>query len=310
MFSPVKRAKTPQKGRKDHEISNQLSPYHCQRHVDCKRCAAPFGVASGVIGGKAHRPASHRTCRRGGGLHQMRSWRPVGSRGQGSGNDIRASNIDIEMDIPGVRRIGSRAERRAAGAHHPQDLEGGDDAVAGRRVFQDDHVAGLLASQHRAAELHAFEDVLVSHRGPHDPAASGLDGRSAGRRWTGSTRPARRAGHRARGARARGCQDSVPVHDRAGRVDGDEPVGVAVQCQADIRARARRRPRAGEAGSVAPHRTLMLIAVRFHEDRLDPRARRGEDRRAELAPRAVRAIEEDVQPPAVDECAMASRWSR
>ena len=31
MFSPVKRAKTPQKGRQDHEISNQLSPSPCRR---------------------------------------------------------------------------------------------------------------------------------------------------------------------------------------------------------------------------------------------------------------------------------------
>ena len=51
MFSPVKRAKTPQKGRKDHEISNQLSPSPCreieQRATDAYR--ARFGESPQVM---------------------------------------------------------------------------------------------------------------------------------------------------------------------------------------------------------------------------------------------------------------------
>ena len=87
-------------------------PYHRQRHVDRKRGAASFWVASRVIGGEAHRSAGHRSRRRGGGLYQMRSWRPVGSRGQSGRNDVRASNVDIEMEIPGICHIGARAKRR------------------------------------------------------------------------------------------------------------------------------------------------------------------------------------------------------
>ena len=60
-------------------------------------------------------------------------------------------------------------------AHDPQDLERGHDAVTGRRVLEDDHMAALLAAQAGARHLHPLEDVLVADRRPDDQPAGRLD---------------------------------------------------------------------------------------------------------------------------------------
>ena len=74
-------------------------------------------------------------------------------------------------------RAGELGERPAGPGHDPEDLERGDDAVAGRRVLEDDHVAALLAAEAGARDLHPLEDVLVADRRPDHLAAGRLDGR-------------------------------------------------------------------------------------------------------------------------------------
>ena len=67
---------------------------------------------------------------------------------------------------------------------------------------------------------------------------------------------------------------------------------------------------ARDAGSVAPHRTLMLIAVRVGMDDLDRRAGRLEDRRTEHRAGAIRAVEDDAQAAGRDRAGHGRRGAR
>ena len=181
----------------------------------------------------------------------------------------------------------------APAGHDPQHLEGGDDPVARRRVLQDDHVAALLAAQRSPADLHPLEDVLVADRGPDDLPAGRLHDR---------LEPAVRE-HRYDEAavgqdaplepvQGEDAEDLVAVDDRPGRVDGDEPVRVAIEGEADVGApRADfggQRCRGGGAGA-----DVDVHPVRVVVDDLDPGARRREDLRADHAARAVGAVDHD-----------------
>ena len=53
-------------------------------------------------------------------------------------------------------------------AHDRQQLEGGDQAVAGGVVLQENHVAGLFAAQDVALGPHFFQDVAVTDFGFRD----------------------------------------------------------------------------------------------------------------------------------------------
>ena len=141
----------------------------------------------------------------------------------------------------------------------PQHLERGDDAVAGRRVLADDHVAALLAAEAGARRPHPLEDVLVADRRAHDPAAGRLDRRlepavREDRRRRGPPRRARRA----RAGRARGCRG-------AGRRRRRRPAASTASSRSASPSRAKpmSAPRsttaaASDAGAVAPQPTLML----------------------------------------------------
>ena len=132
----------------------------------------------------------------------------------------------------------SSARAGRAPAHHPQDLEGGDDPVARGRVLEDDHVAALLAAEPGARDLHALEDVLVADRRADDLPAGRLDGllQPAVREHRHDERAARQLPAR-EPVEGQDAEDLVAVDDPARRVDRDEPVGVAIEREADVGAR-------------------------------------------------------------------------
>ena len=89
---------------------------------------------------------------------------PAGSRGSPSHWSLwRAFTARCCCGSSGIRRR-EVGERPAGPGHHPQDLEGRDDPVAGGRVLEHDDVAALLAAEAGARDLHPLEDVLVADR--------------------------------------------------------------------------------------------------------------------------------------------------
>ena len=138
---------------------------------------------------------------------------------------------------------GELGERPLRRRHDPQDLEGGDDAVARGRVLADDDVAALLATEAGPRDLHPLEDVLVADGRPDDGPAGGLDGglEAAVREDRDDEGPAGQ-GVAAEALQGQHAEDLVTVDDVAGRVDRDEPVGVAVEGEPDVGAALGDRP--------------------------------------------------------------------
>jgi hypothetical protein len=127
------------------------------------------------------------------------------------------------------------AKRSAGPGHHPEDLERGDDPVARGRVLEDDHVAALLAAEAGPRDLHPLEDVLVADGRPDDLAAGRLDrGLEPAVRQDGHDERALGRTPRSMRSRARSPSNLVAVHDLAGRIDRDQPVGVAVEGEPDV----------------------------------------------------------------------------
>ena len=162
-------------------------------------------------------------------------------------------------------------------------------------VLEHDDVAGLLAAEHRARHLHALEDVLVADRRAttSPPAASTARCEPAVRQHD-TTRPPGSAPRASRSS-ARIPSTWSPSTISPVAVDRDEPVGVAVERETDVRAALATTSRASEAGAVAPQSTLMLtpsgstwIAV----DRAPVAARISA---ADRAAGSVRAVEHDAQ---------------
>ena len=169
--------------------------------------------------------------------------------------------------------------------HDPQDLERGHDPVARGGVLEQDDVAALLAAQDRSRHLHPLEDVLVADGGPDDVAAGRLDGRleSAVREHRHDEAA---AGQCPTGQAVEGqdAQDLVAVDDPPARIDRDQPVGVAVERETDIRAgrddglgQGRRSRRARPDVDVA--------AVGCGMDDVEPRAGRRQDLRPDRGTR-------------------------
>ena len=75
---------------------------------------------------------------------------------------------------------------------------------------------------------------------------------------TDTTSPPLGSTPRASRSRARMPRTWSPSTTVAGRIDGDEPVGVAVEGEADVGAARATTSAASEAGAVAPARTLMF----------------------------------------------------
>ena len=194
-------------------------------------------------------------------------------------------------------RRGELGEAAPRAAHHPQHLERGDDAVARRRVLEHDDVAALLAAEPRARDLHALEDVLVADGRPHDLAAGRLDGllQAAVREH--------RHHERATGQRARATSRSSarmpstwsPSTICPARIDRDQPVGVAVEREADVGAALRRPHAPARPGRSRRSWTLMLTpsGSAWMTSTVGPGRRAGSG--ADRAARAVRAVEDDAQ---------------
>ena len=234
--------------------------------------------------------------------------RPTGSQAVARGRDGRTEDA-IAFPLVLVARLhgalllrhqwdrrGQGGQRLATGAHHPQDLEGGDDPVARRRVLEDDDVAALLAAEGRAGHLHPLEDVLVADRGPDDLATGGLDrGLQAAVRQDGHDQAAARQLAAGQPVEGQDPEDLVAVDDAPVRIDRDEPVRIAVEGEADVGAVTddglRQRGRIG-----GPATDVDVDPVRIGVDHLDGRAGRLEDGRPERRARAVRPVEDDLQP--------------
>ena len=109
-----------------------------------------------------------------------------------------------------------------------------------------------------------------------------------------------RADHRTRSvpcelARARDdVQQLIAIDDAPQMIDHDQPVAVAIECQAHVGAHARHRQlqqvRRGRAAAV-----IDVAAVGRAADRHDLGAEVGEDARADLVGRAVGAVDDDLK---------------
>ena len=206
------------------------------------------------------------------------------------------------------REIG---ERRAGPGHHPQHLEAGDDAVAGRRVLEDDDVAALLAAEAGPADLHPLEDVLVADGRPDHLAAGRLDDR---------LEPAVREDRDDEGALGEHAalepiegedpEHLVAVDDPTRAVDRDQPIGVAVEGEPDVGAasldlRGERGRRRGPGVDVDVHAVGLVV------DDLDGRAGGREDLRADHRRRSRwRSRGRSAGPSPGSMRARPRRWSR
>ena len=109
-------------------------------------------------------------------------------------------------------------------------------------MLEHDDVPGLLAAEHRPRDLHPLEDVLVADRRADDLAAGGLDR---------ALQPAVRQDRHDEAAgqcvsleplEGEDAEDLVAVDDATRPIDRDQPVGVAVEGEADVGAALDDRP--------------------------------------------------------------------
>ena len=185
-------------------------------------------------------------------------------------------------------------QRLALGVHEREDLERGEDAVAGGVMLAEDDVARRLAAELRAGPRHLLPDVAVPHL-----RATELDPRAPEERFERTVRHHRADHDRrvqlvvsrevARGER----EHDVAIMDAAGRVDGDDAIAVAIEGEADVRLlvhhRARQRLWRGRAAALVDVLPVGLIEEREH---LGAGAR--EHGRRDAVRRAVRAVERDT----------------
>ena len=148
----------------------------------------------------------------------------------------------VAVAASGCPRRASRAARPVRG-HHPQDLERGDDAVAGRRVLEDRSRGRSSRRPSPAPDTCMPSRMYLSPTGVRTTLAAGrLDGLlSPPFERTDTTRPPGSAPRRSRSS-ARIPSTWSPSTTWPARVDRDQPVGVAVEREPDVGARARRPP--------------------------------------------------------------------
>ena len=90
-------------------------------------------------------------------------------------------------------------------------------------------------AEDRARDLHPLEDVLVADRRPHDLAAGRLDDRlEAAVREDRDDQPATRQRIAAQPVEGQDAEHLVAIDDVPRFVDGDQPVGVAVEREPDV----------------------------------------------------------------------------
>ncbi len=167
------------------------------------------------------------------------------------------------------------ASGRPVRAHPLQDVQRGQDAVAGRGVLAHDHVAGLLPTEGVAAGAHRLEHVAVADGGLQHADPVGLAGPATRPRLliTVATRVSSTRCPDSCIASARIDHQLVAVDDRTGVVDGQAAVGVAVDREAGVGAvrddGLLERPEVGGAAAVVD-----VEAVGLGADRDDSRRRR------------------------------------
>ena len=207
---------------------------------------------------------------------------------------VDAGHVDEHLRQPGHHR-GEVAQAATGGGHAGQEVQPGEDAVAGGGVLAHDHVARLLAAQREAGGPHRLEDVAVADlglvhvqaRGRHglDEAEVAHHGGDHGVAGQGAA-----LGHRQR----QHGEDLVAVDDLPRVVDGQAAVGVAVEGDAGVGAvrddGGLQRP---EVGRAAPVVDVEAVGVGTDRDDLGPRA--AQRHRAGHVGGAVRAVDDDLE---------------
>ena len=157
------------------------------------------------------------------------------------------------------RRSNGLAVGEVAAAERAQRQQRRGDAVAGGREVGPDDVARLLAAERPARARSSADDVAVADRGWSRPRSRPPPSPGGSRSWSSpSPRRRRRAGPASRRWRAASAISSSPSRTRPSRVDGDHPVAVAVEGEADLGARRRAPARRARSGWVEPQPSLML----------------------------------------------------
>ncbi len=148
-----------------------------------------------------------------------------------------------------MRPPASSASGRSLRATSSSKQQGGEDPVAGQAVAAEDDVAGLLAAELEAVGLEGVGDVAVPDRRLDDPDAPRREG-LAKAEVAHDRHDDRPAGEQATVQQVEGehGEQLVAVDELAGVVDGEHPVGVAVEGDPEGRAGARRRPLAAAGG--------------------------------------------------------------
>ncbi len=208
---------------------------------------------------------------------------------------VHVRNVDEDLRQPLHDR--GQLPQRTAGLRDPRrQQQPGQRAVTRGRVVEDDDVPGLLAAEGVPVLLHLLQDVPVTDRGLHQPDARPLHrqleaevGHHGGHH---RVRPQR--GPLPHGQREHG-EDLVAVDLLAGVVHGQAAVGVTVVRDTEVRAvlddRGLQLVQVGRAAAVVD-----VEAVRLGADRDDLRARPGERLRRDPRGRAVRFVQDDLQP--------------
>ena len=220
----------------------------------------------------------------------------VGDARCGVGHRRAHRHVDEDLRQAGHRGGGQLGERAAGAVDGVAQDDPGEQPVAGRGEVAEDDVAALLAAQRVAAGGERLEHVAV--------ADGGLDDLDAGRLHAEPEAEVRHHGHH-HGAVAQqpggvavdgeDADDVVAVDEPAGVVDGEQPVGVAVEGQPEVGAvlddggRQRRRVGGPAAGvDVAPVGGVV--------DGDDVGAGERQQRTGQRAGRAVGGVDDDPQP--------------
>ena len=178
---------------------------------------------------------------------------------------------------------------------HPQDLKGGNNAVAGRAEIAQHDVSGLLAPDIETAGPHFGDHVAISNLRPREFQIETLQiPLKTGIRHDGAHHAAASQIACLRPGTRNQRQDLVAVDQIAFFVGHDDAVRIAVERDAEIRAALSNLAlhRFGEG------RTAFVIdvhAVRLGPDFNDLRTKLPQNERRDLVGGAVRAIDDDSQ---------------
>ena len=229
------------------------------------------------------------------GLHLGHRVPHLGAVGQalGLGDGHVDQPLGHPLDQP-AREVGQRAARPP---HQLGQRQAGQHAVARGRLRPEDDVARLLAAQAETVGVERGQHVAVAHvRLEHrDPARLhgqaepevGHDGDH--HRVAGQPAPLRQVEREQR-------QQDVTVDHRAGVVDRDHPVGVAVEASPTSAPVLDHRAPPARAGSVDPHLSLMFAPSGESCSATDLGAQFGQHQRRHHRRRAVGAVDHHLQP--------------